>query len=73
MHVPALCSVSLSLSLLPNPDPVTKKYTASGSTPDIIAWLKLNNLEKVFPPKLFDAMINTKCKPWIIEKYYRDI
>jgi len=59
--------------LLPDLDPVTKKYTTSGSTPDTIAWLKLNNLHKVFPPKLFNVMINTKCKPWIIEKYYRDL
>jgi len=59
--------------LLPEPDPETKKYTASGSIPETIAWLKLNNLQKVFPPKLFNAMINTKCKPWIIAKYYRDI
>jgi hypothetical protein len=59
--------------LLPNPDPISKKYTTSESTPEIIAWLKLKNLHEVFPPKLFSAMINTKCKPWIIKKYYRDI
>jgi len=59
--------------LLPDPDLVTKKYTTSGSTPDTIAWLKLKNLHKVFPPKLFHAMINTKCKSWIIKKYYWDI
>ena len=59
--------------LLPEPDPITKKYIATGSTPDIVAWIKLNNLHDVFPPALFHAMINTKCKERIIKKYYRDM
>lgn len=59
--------------LLPDPDPETGKYITSGSTPETVAWIKLNNLRREFPPKLFYAMIKTKCKPWIIEKYYRDM
>jgi hypothetical protein len=59
--------------LLPKPDPETGLYTQSGSTPDTVAWIKLNNLRNIFPPKLFHAMIKTNCKPWIIEKYYRDL
>jgi hypothetical protein len=59
--------------LLPEPDPETGKYIQSGSTPSTVAWIKLNNLTEQFPPRLFSAMIKTKCKPWIIEKYYRDM
>jgi hypothetical protein len=59
--------------LLPEPNPETGKYITSGSTPDAIAWIKLNDMKKKFPPKLFNAMIETKCEPETVEKYYRDL
>jgi len=59
--------------LLPKPNPATGKYITSDTTPWTIKWLKAKNLHSVFPAKLFDAMIETKCKPEIIKKYYRDL
>jgi hypothetical protein len=58
--------------LLPKPDPETGQYIPSGSTPDTVAWVKMNGLCKKFPHKLFHAVIKTNYKPWIIAKYYRD-
>jgi len=59
--------------LLPEPSLETGKYTTSNSTPDTIAWIKLNDMQEKFPPKLFFAMIETNCKLEIIKKYYRDL
>jgi hypothetical protein len=59
--------------LLPTPDPVTGKYIPRDSTPETVAWIKLNDLQREFNHKLFYAMIQSKCKPWIIQKYYRDV
>jgi hypothetical protein len=59
--------------LLPTPDPVTGKYIPRSSIPETVAWIKLNGLQSTFNHKLFSATIRSKCKPWIIQKYYRDV
>jgi hypothetical protein len=59
--------------LLPTPDPVTGKYIPVGSIPDTVAWIKLNDLQKIFNHRMFSARIQSKCKLWIIQKYYRDV